>query len=82
MIYRQINYDCVGSGIAYSVRQVIDTMKYVTGINFEVREGPRRSGDTASVLIPPGEQSEYCSVTKSLEDMCLSAYQAELRRVG
>ena len=29
-------------------------MKYVTGINFEVREGPRRSGDTASVLIPPG----------------------------
>lgn len=76
------NYECVGSGNGYSVRQVITAMKKVSKVDFEVKEGTRRAGDTARVLIPIGEQSNYCSITKSLEEMCLSAYQAELRRVG
>ena len=72
------DYDCVGSGTGYSVRQVIAAMKEVTGIDFEVREGPRRPGDVAKVLIPTGKISEYTFINKTLEDMCLSAYQAEL----
>ncbi len=36
-------------GQGYSVRQVIDTVKTVSGVDFRVDEGPRRAGDPASV---------------------------------
>lgn len=36
-------------GQGYSVRQVIDTVKAVSGIDFRVDEGPRRAGDPASI---------------------------------
>ncbi|MEO5807362.1 UDP-glucose 4-epimerase GalE [Devosia sp.] len=36
-------------GQGYSVRQVIDTVKAVSGVDFRVDEGPRRPGDPASV---------------------------------
>jgi UDP-glucose 4-epimerase len=36
-------------GQGYSVRQVIDTVKSVSGVDFKVDEGPRRSGDPASI---------------------------------
>ena len=36
-------------GQGYSVRQVVDTVKSVSGIDFKVEEGPRRPGDPASV---------------------------------
>jgi len=35
----------LGNGKGYSVREVIDTARAVTGIDFEVREGGRRHGD-------------------------------------
>lgn len=36
-------------GQGYSVRQVIDTVKAVSGVDFRVDEGPRRVGDPASI---------------------------------
>jgi UDP-glucose 4-epimerase len=36
-------------GQGYSVRQVVDTVKAVSGVDFRVDEGPRRAGDPASV---------------------------------
>jgi UDP-glucose 4-epimerase len=36
-------------GRGYSVRQVIDTVKGVSGVDFKVDEGPRRAGDPASI---------------------------------
>ena len=36
-------------GQGYSVRQVIETVKSVSGVNFHVDEGPRRAGDPASI---------------------------------
>jgi UDP-glucose 4-epimerase len=36
-------------GQGYSVRQVVDTVKSVSGIDFKVEEGPRRAGDPASI---------------------------------
>jgi UDP-glucose 4-epimerase len=36
-------------GQGYSVRQVIETVKQVSGVNFRVDEGPRRAGDPASI---------------------------------
>jgi UDP-glucose 4-epimerase len=36
-------------GQGFSVRQVIDTVKSVSGVDFKVEEGPRRAGDPASI---------------------------------
>jgi len=36
-------------GRGYSVREVIDTVKAVSGVDFRVDEGPRRAGDPASI---------------------------------
>ena len=39
-----------GYGKGYSVRQVIDTIRSLSGVDFEVRQGPRRPGDPASIV--------------------------------
>jgi UDP-glucose 4-epimerase len=36
-------------GQGYSVRQVVETVKAVSGVDFRVDEGPRRPGDPASI---------------------------------
>ena len=36
-------------GQGYSVRQVVETVKKVSGVDFRVDEGPRRAGDPASI---------------------------------
>ena len=75
------DYDCLGSGKNYSVRDVIATMKSVTGNDFKVIEGPRREGDAAVITLPDNVVNFY-EPAHTLEEMCLSAYEAELRRVG
>lgn len=40
----------LGTETGYSVKQVIDTAKKVTGIDFAVKEGPRREGDPAVLV--------------------------------
>ena len=72
------DFDCLASGNGYSVRQVIDTMKNVTGVNFKVIEKSRRDGDVASLLMPRNIQP-YIDCNRTLEDMCLSAYKMELK---
>lgn len=39
-----------GYGRGYSVRQVIDSVKKVSGVDFAVREAPRRPGDPAAIV--------------------------------
>lgn len=39
-----------GYGTGYSVRQVVDTVKSVSGVDFRVDEGPRRAGDPAAIV--------------------------------
>jgi UDP-glucose 4-epimerase len=39
-----------GYGRGYSVRQVVDTVKAVSGVDFKVVEEPRRAGDPASIV--------------------------------
>jgi len=72
------NYECIGSGIGYTVNEVIDMMKEISGQDFRVIESPRRKGDTAEVLIPE-HKSKYFYGNRTLEDMCLSAYKMELK---
>jgi len=73
------DYECIGSGIGYTVNEVIDMMKDVSGNNFKVFNSERRQGDTAEVLMPE-QKSKYFYGNRTLEDMCLSAYKAELLR--
>lgn len=42
-----------GYGHGYSVRQVIETVQAVSGVDFEVRAAPRRAGDAAMIVADP-----------------------------
>src|SRR5690606_31092789 len=46
---RSVTMNC-GYGRGYSVRQVVDTVKAVSGVDFRVVEEPRRAGDPASIV--------------------------------
>jgi UDP-glucose 4-epimerase len=39
-----------GYGKGYSVREVVDTVKRVSGVDFDVRLAPRRAGDPAAIV--------------------------------
>jgi UDP-glucose 4-epimerase len=46
---RSVTLNC-GYGRGYSVRQVIETMRQVSGAHFEIREMERRAGDPAAIV--------------------------------
>ena len=68
-------YECIGSGKGYSVKEVIQTMKDVTGQDFTVKMAGRRDGDPASLAIT--NQFSLLHPQYQLKDMCLSAYNVE-----
>lgn len=68
-------YECIGSGAGYSNLEVVNTMKRVTGIDFEIKFGKRRSGDPAKLVVD--NLSKYVSINRTLGDMCRSAYSME-----
>ena len=71
-------YECLGSNVGYSVREVIDTMQKVTGKKLNIIEAPRRKGDAVSSVVD--NLSEHVTLTKTIEDMCNDQYELELRR--
>ena len=73
-------YECIGSGKGYTVKEVIETMKNVSASNFEVKMVGRRDGDPASLSI--ANQFDGLRITHTLDDMCRSAWLAELKRNG
>ena len=76
-------YECVGTGKGYSVKEVIKTMQKVTGVKFHSFAVDRRSGDVESLLIPDLiGRSKLIKPKRSLEEMCLSAYEFERKRHG
>lgn len=72
-------YECIGSGKGYSVKEVVQTMKDVTGQDFTVKMAGRRDGDPASLAID--NQFNLLHPQYQLKDMCLSAYNIEKRKV-
>lgn len=40
----------LGNGRGFSVREVIDTVKHITGLNFPAKVGDRRDGDPAVLV--------------------------------
>lgn len=70
------DYECISTGKTFSNLEVVATMQRVTGKDFPVKFGPRRAGDPPIISAP--NVSKYFTPTKSLEDMCMSAYVMEL----
>jgi UDP-glucose 4-epimerase len=66
-------FECLGTGTGHTVLEVIQSMKKVTGVDFRVTMSSRRAGDDAITICP--SQYKHISLTKTLDDMCLSAYQ-------
>jgi UDP-glucose-4-epimerase GalE len=55
----------LGNGSGYTVREVIDTVRRVTGRTVDVRVEPRRPGDPCSLLADPGRAKERLGWTPS-----------------
>ena len=68
-------YECIGSKKGFTVLEVIETMKKVTGIDFKIIYGNRRDGD--SIVNKVDKLSTHVKLTKTIEDMCLDQYVLE-----
>lgn len=72
-------YECIGSNRGWSVLEVVDTMKSVSGVDFDVVIGNRRAGDAVASVVD--NLSELVTLTRTIEDMCLSQYLLEKSRL-
>ncbi len=71
----------LGSGDGTSVRQIMDTIREVTGVDFEPTVAPRRPGDPARI-VASGELAARdldWAMRHSLTDMVASAWAARQR---
>ncbi|MEZ5824885.1 MAG: UDP-glucose 4-epimerase GalE [Geminicoccaceae bacterium] len=71
-----------GYGHGFSVREVIDTVKKVTGKDFPVHEGPRRPGDPASLVASNARIREVLGFSPAhddLDDIVATAWRWEQR---
>jgi len=74
------DYECLGSNVGYSVREVISTMQEVTGKKLNIRYAPRRAGDAVASVVD--NLSNLVTLNKSIEDMCLDQYELEVGKNG
>lgn len=66
-------YECLGTGKGYSVKEVVESMKKVSGVDFEVQIGAAREGDVAKMICD--SQYKHISLSHDLDSMCLSAFK-------
>jgi UDP-glucose 4-epimerase len=58
-----------GYGHGYSVREVIETVKAVSGVDFEVVEGSRRAGDPPELIADSSRIRERLGWTPNLDNL-------------
>lgn len=58
----------LGTGDGLSVKQIIDAVKEVTGVDFEVKLGERRPGDPPSLYADPRKIQEALGWQASVKD--------------
>lgn len=69
-----------GYGQGFSVRQILDTVKQVSNVDFPVTEGERREGDPPSLIADASRIRQRLSWRPTLQDIkviCQSAYNWE-----
>lgn len=69
-------YECLGSNTGFSVLEVLDTMEKVTGKKITRVVADRREGDAVASVVD--KLSDYATLTKTIEDMCLDQYKLEM----
>jgi len=68
----------VGIGRGYSVREVLDAVRRVSGVDFEVSEGPRRAGDAVALYNDPsklGREVGWRAGVDDLDEIVASAWR-------
>jgi UDP-glucose 4-epimerase len=58
-----------GYGRGYSVLEVVETVKQVSGVDFDVRMAPRRAGDPASIVATGEKVRAELGWTPELDDL-------------
>ena len=71
-------YECLGSNTGFSVLEVLDAMEKVTGKKLNRLVRGRRAGDAVSSVVD--KLSDYATLTKTIEDMCLDQYKLEVSK--
>lgn len=61
-------FNC-GYGRGYSVKEVIEAVKRVTGVDFEVKEAPRRPGDPPELVADPQRIQEVLGWVPRYDDL-------------
>jgi UDP-glucose 4-epimerase len=70
----------VGYGKGASVKEVIDTVKKVSGVDFKVENAPRRAGDPAMLISNCDkikQKMNWIPKYDDLEFICKTAYEWE-----
>ncbi|MGB2579106.1 UDP-glucose 4-epimerase [Elusimicrobium simillimum] len=72
----------LGNGLGYSVKEIIDMVKKVTKLDFNVEYGPRRAGDPAVLIANPAKAERVLNwKTKfNLEQIIQTVYRWEKKR--
>jgi len=76
-------YNC-GYGHGYSVREIIDAVKKVSGVDFRVIETDRRPGDPAQLVADPGKllkEMKWKPKYDDIEEIVRTAYEWE-KKIG
>ncbi|MBT8764057.1 UDP-glucose 4-epimerase GalE [Desulfohalobiaceae bacterium Ax17] len=77
-------YNC-GYGHGYSVREIIDAVKKVSGVDFKVIETGRRPGDPAQLVADPGKllnEMNWKPKYDDIEEIVRTAYNWEKKLRG
>jgi len=59
--------ECLGHGVGYSVREIVNLFQKVNDVDFEVKRGPRRKGDIEVSVLE--DVSPYMKELYSLEEL-------------
>lgn len=74
--HRGVDVFNLGTGVGYSVLDIVNTFSKVNDINVPYRIAERREGDIAECYADPGKAKEFLgwTATKNLEDMCRDSW--------
>lgn len=59
--------ECLGHGVGYTVKQIVDKFQEVNNIDFDIKYGPRRKGDAAVSVL--GDVSKYMTDMYTMDEL-------------
>jgi len=59
--------ECLGHGVGYSVKEMVDIYQKVNNLKINVKSGPRRSGDAESTVLQ--DVSKYMKTLYAIDDL-------------